>query len=47
MDSKTEETANKLCDAANKLPPAAQDKLLAFAMGMVAMAQTLQQPLRN
>lgn len=43
MEDKAKEIAQQLCDAANKLPPAAQDKLLAFAMGMVVMSEMQQQ----
>lgn len=42
MEDKAKEIAQQLCDAANKLPPDAQDKLLAFAMGMVVMSETQQ-----
>ena len=42
MEDKAKEIAQQLCNAANQLPPAAQEQLLAFAMGMVAMSQTQQ-----
>lgn len=43
MDDKEKEIAQQLCDAANKLPPAAQDKLLGVAIGMVLMSEMQQQ----
>ena len=43
MDDKVKKVAEQLCDAANRLPPEAQDKLLAFALGMVVMSE-LKQP---
>ena len=43
MNNTEKQLAEQLCDAVNRLTPEAQDKLLAFALGMVVMSE-LKQP---